>query len=68
MFVMLCIYLIIQILDLGQWIYDMWGHIDRGNLSSIYIANIDLIHWSVRSSSRRGGDGLKGSDLLILAN
>ena len=32
------------------------------NLSSILIANIDLIYWSVRSSSGSRGDWLKGID------
>ena len=32
------------------------------NLSSIKVANMDLIYWSIRSSSKRGGDGLKGMD------
>ena len=39
----------------------------RVNLSSIYVANMDLINWSVRSSSRRGGDGVKGG-VVILAS
>ena len=37
------------------------------NLSSIEVANRDLIYWSVRSSSRRGGDGIKGV-IIILAS
>ena len=28
----------------------------RENLSTIWVANIDLIYWSVCSSSKRGGD------------
>ena len=30
------------------------------NLLSIYVADLDLIDWSVRSYSRRGGIGVKG--------
>ncbi len=30
-------------------------------LSSFYVANKKLVYCSVRSSSRRGGDGVKGS-------
>ena len=29
-------------------------------LSSIYLASMDITYWSVRSSSRRGGFGVKG--------
>ena len=29
-------------------------------LSSILVANMDIIHWSVRSSSRREGNGVIG--------
>ena len=29
-------------------------------LSSIELANIELVYWSVLSSSRRGEDGIKG--------
>ena len=46
------------------------GYVDiltGGNLSSIYVANMDLINWSVRSSSRRGGDGVKVG-VVILAS
>ena len=35
-----------------------------GNLSSIKLANMDLIYWSVRLSIRRGGDDLKGESLF----
>ena len=31
-------------------------------LSSIKVAIMDITYWSVRSSSRRGGDGVKGVD------
>ena len=31
-------------------------------LSSILVANMDIIYWSVRLSSRRGGDCVKGID------
>ena len=43
----------------------MRGYIIRGKL-----ANMDLIYWSVCSSSRRGGDWLKGVDwgIVILAS
>ena len=37
----------------------------RENLSLIELANMDIIHWSVRSTSRRGGDGFKGYLYLI---
>ena len=30
------------------------------NLSSIYLANMNLIYWSVRSSCKRGGDTING--------
>ena len=36
------------------------------NLSSIYLSNMDS--WSVRSSIRRGGDGVKGILASILAS
>ena len=29
-------------------------------LSSIQVADMDIIYWSVRSSSMRGGDGVNG--------
>ena len=29
-----------------------------GKMLSIKVANMDLIYWSVRSSSRKGGDGI----------
>ena len=32
------------------------------DLSSIKLANMDLIYWSVLSSSRRGEDRVKGVD------
>ena len=39
------------------------------NLSSIYVANMDLIYFLARSSSRRGGDGLSLiGDIVILAS
>ena len=28
-------------------------------LSSILLANMELVYWSVHSSSKRGGDGVK---------
>ena len=31
-----------------------------GKLSSIIVANMDIIYWSARSSSRKGGYGVKG--------
>ena len=36
------------------------------NLSSIYLANMDLNYWSIRLSSRMGGDRVNG--YLILAS
>ena len=39
--------------------YRMRGYIDREKLSLIQVANMDLIYWSVRSYSRRGGDDVK---------
>ena len=36
------------------------------NLSSIDVAIMDFINWSVRSSSRTGGDWLKGVDGVII--
>ena len=38
----------------------MRGYID--NLQSFQLANIELIYWTVRSSSRKGWDGIKGVD------
>ena len=35
------------------------------NLSSFQTVNMDLIYWSVRSSSRRGGNGVKEVDWLF---
>ena len=32
------------------------------NLSSILAAKMDIIYWPVRSSSRKGGDGVKEVD------
>ena len=32
------------------------------NLSSIYLANKELVYWSVLSSSRTRGDGVKGME------
>ena len=36
---------------------------------TIYVANMELIYWSVRSSNRRGGDGVNRVDggIVILA-
>ena len=31
-------------------------------LSSIYVANMDIIYWPIRSSSRRGKDKIKRVD------
>ena len=31
-------------------------------LSSIYLASMDITYWSVRSFSRKGGDGAKRAD------
>ena len=42
--------------------YRIRGYIDRGNFSSIQVANMNLIYWSVCSSSRREGDGVKEVD------
>ena len=38
-----------------------------GNLSSINLAIMDLIYWSVGSSSRKGGDRLKGVDGVFVS-
>ena len=32
------------------------------NLTSIYFASMELVYWSVRLSSMRGGDGVKKVD------
>ena len=39
-------------------------------MSSVEVANIDLMYWSVRSCSRRGGDGIKVwmGGIVILAS
>ena len=34
-------------------------------LSSIYVANIDIIDWSVRSSCKRGREGEFGGEVLF---
>ena len=44
----------------------MRGYIDMGNLSSIQLDNMYIIFWSVRSSSKRGGDGVKRVDGVSL--
>ena len=38
-------------------------------MSSIYVANMEIIYWSVRSSSWRGGYGVIGveSGIVVLA-
>ena len=41
-------------MDLGTY-----GYIIGGNFV-VNLAIMDLIHWSVRSSSRKGGNGVKG--------
>ena len=43
----------------------------RENLSSIYIANMDFIHWSVRLCSRKRDNevkGVEGGGIVILAS
>ena len=35
------------------------GYIDKGNLSSVNLANMDFIYWSLRSFSRMGEEGIK---------
>ena len=35
-------------------------NIEYVDILSIQVANMNLIYWSVHSSSRRGGDGVKG--------
>ena len=37
----------------------------REKLSSIQLANIELVYWSIRSSSSRGEDGEKGLELGV---
>ena len=34
----------------------------EGKLSSILVANMDITYWSVRSSSMKGGEGVKEVD------
>ena len=34
-------------------------------LSSIWVANMDITYWSVRSSSRSGGDGHLSTDFKL---
>ncbi len=36
------------------------GYYARRKMSSIYVANTDIIYWPCRSSSRRKVDGVKG--------
>ena len=36
-------------------------------LSSIWVTNMDITYWSVRSSSKKGGDGIERCS-VILAN
>ena len=38
---------------------DIRDYVDRWNLPSIKLANMHLIYWSIRSSRRRGWDGIK---------
>ena len=38
-----------------------------GKLSSIEVANMELVYWSVRSSRLMGGDWVKGGDRFNLA-
>ena len=38
------------------------------NLSSIYVANMELIYWSIRLSSRREGNGVSVWIIVILAS
>ena len=49
---------------LQQWLYNIRGYYDRGkfvvNLGCF--ADMVIINWSVRSSSWRGGDEVKGVD------
>ena len=43
----------------------------RENLSSMYIANMDFIYWSVCLSSRKGSNdvkGMEGGGIVILAS
>ena len=54
-------------MDLGYtWLDILTG----GNLSSIKVDDMDIIYWSVRLSSRREGDRVKGVEwgIVILAN
>ena len=37
-------------------------------MGKIYVANMDLIYWSVRSSSRIRGDRVKDVGIVILAS
>ena len=41
----------------NEW---MRGFMTGGKLSSIWVANKDIIYWSVQTSSKRGGNGVKG--------
>ena len=50
------------------YLYDIRGLdiLTGGNLLSIQLANMDLIHWSVRSYSRRGWEGIKGKGCIVI--
>ena len=36
----------------------MWIFRQENKLSSIWVANMDIVHWSVRSSNSRGENGV----------
>ena len=55
------------IMEGGDNGYKIYVDIITGEkLWTILVANIDIIYWSVRSSSKRGGDGVKGVDRGIV--
>ena len=37
------------------------GYVERGKMPLIWLANMDLIYWLVRSSNKRNGNWVKGS-------
>ena len=47
-------------------VYTFVDVMTKGKFSSIFVANIDIIHWSIHSFSTIGGDGVKVVDERIV--
>ena len=49
--------------------YNISGNCDREKLALIWLAQMELVYWSVRSFSRRGRDWVEGGiDILARCN